>query len=171
MESVLKFCTFLHTPLSKLPWASSPMNGHPGFLYSALLLSRPILTDFKTWFPKRKIIFKGLIVFSLPHWEIQMLMRKIVATIESSAKGVSDVNSRVMDFWQMDLKLHLCYTVPNYLTLSYSLPPHGVQLARLPCPSPSPGTCSNSCPLSWWHHPTISSSVVPFSSCLQSFPA
>ena len=41
----------------------------------------------------------------------------------------------------------------------------------LPCPSPSPRACSNSCPLSWWCHPTISSSVVPFSSCLQSFPA
>ena len=43
--------------------------------------------------------------------------------------------------------------------------------ARLPCPSPTPRACSNSCPLSWWCHPTISSSVVPFSSCLQSFPA
>ena len=43
--------------------------------------------------------------------------------------------------------------------------------ARLPCPSLSPGACSNSCPLSWWYHPTISSSVVPFSSGLQSFPA
>ena len=41
---------------------------------------------------------------------------------------------------------------------------------RLPCPPPSPRTCSNSCPSSWWCHPTISSSVVPFSSCLQSFP-
>ena len=40
----------------------------------------------------------------------------------------------------------------------------------LPCPSPFPGACSNSCPLSWWCHPTISSSVIPFSSCLQSFP-
>ena len=39
------------------------------------------------------------------------------------------------------------------------------------CPSPAPGVCSNSCPLSWWCHPTISSSVIPFSSCLQSFPA
>ena len=48
---------------------------------------------------------------------------------------------------------------------------HGLQHARLPCPSPTPGTCSNSCPLSWWCHLTISSSVVPFSSCLQSFPA
>ena len=43
--------------------------------------------------------------------------------------------------------------------------------ARLPCPSPSLRVCSNSCPLSWWCHPTISSSVIPFSSCLQSFPA
>ena len=42
---------------------------------------------------------------------------------------------------------------------------------RLPYPSLSPGVCSKSCPLSWWSHPTISSSVVPFSSCLQSFPA
>ena len=47
---------------------------------------------------------------------------------------------------------------------------HGQQHARPPCPSPSPGACSNSCPLSQWCHPTISSSVVPFSSCLQSFP-
>ena len=48
--------------------------------------------------------------------------------------------------------------------------PQGLQPARLPSPSPSPGACSNSCPLSQWCHPTISSSVVPFSSCLQSFP-
>ena len=49
--------------------------------------------------------------------------------------------------------------------------PHRLQHARLPCPSPSPWVCSNSCPLSRWCHPTISSSVAPFSSCLQSFPA
>ena len=52
-----------------------------------------------------------------------------------------------------------------------SLRPHGLQHARLPCPSPTPGACSNSCPLSQWCHPTISSSVIPFSSCLQSFPS
>ena len=51
-----------------------------------------------------------------------------------------------------------------------TLQPHGLQHTRLPCPSPSPGACSNSCPLSQWCHPTILSSVVPFS-CLQSFPA
>ena len=55
--------------------------------------------------------------------------------------------------------------------VSDSLQPHGLQQARAPCPSPTPGTCSKSCPSSWWCHPTISSSVVPFSSCLQSFPA
>ena len=55
--------------------------------------------------------------------------------------------------------------------VSCSLRPHGLQHARPPCPSPTPGACSNSCPLSRWCHPTISSSVVPFSSCLQSFPA
>ena len=51
------------------------------------------------------------------------------------------------------------------------LQPHGRQHARLLCPSLSPRTCSNSCPLSWWCHPIISSSVISFSSCPQSFPA
>ena len=55
--------------------------------------------------------------------------------------------------------------------MSNSLKPHGLQQAKLPCPSPTTGTCSNSCPSSRLCHSTISSSVVPFSSCLQSFPA
>ena len=54
--------------------------------------------------------------------------------------------------------------------MSDSLWPHGLQHARLPCPSPTPGASSNSCPSSQWCHPTISSSFIPFSSCLQSFP-
>ena len=54
---------------------------------------------------------------------------------------------------------------------SDSLWPHRLQHARLLCRSPTPRACSNSCPLSWWCHPTISSSVICFSSCLQSFPA
>ena len=49
--------------------------------------------------------------------------------------------------------------------------PHGLQHARLPCPSPTPRVYSNSCPLSQWCHPTISSPVIPFSFCLQSFSA
>ena len=52
-----------------------------------------------------------------------------------------------------------------------SLQPHESQHTRPPCPSPTPGAHSNSCPSSWWCHPAISSSVVPFSSCPQSLPA
>ena len=55
--------------------------------------------------------------------------------------------------------------------VSNSLWPHGLKHAGLPCPLPIPRVYPNSCPLSWWCHPTISSSVVPFSSCSQSFPA
>ena len=55
--------------------------------------------------------------------------------------------------------------------MSDSLWPHGLQHARLPCPSPTPRACSNSRPLSQWWHPTISSSIVPFSSRLQSYLA
>ena len=55
--------------------------------------------------------------------------------------------------------------------MSNSLQPHGLQHASPPCPSPTPRVYSNSSPLSWWCHPTISSSVVSFSSCLKSFPA
>ena len=59
----------------------------------------------------------------------------------------------------------------SHSVMSDSLQPHGLQHARPPCPSPTPGVYSNSCPLSRWCHPAISSSVVPFSSCPQSFPA
>ena len=63
-------------------------------------------------------------------------------------------------------------SVQFYLSVvSNSFQPHALQHARLPCSSPTPRACSNSRPLSRWCHPTISSSVIPFSSCLQSFPA
>ena len=65
----------------------------------------------------------------------------------------------------------LCFILFTHKVLSDSLQPHRLQHARLPCPSPSPRVCSNSCPLSQWCHPTISSSVTPFSSCPQSFSA
>ena len=55
--------------------------------------------------------------------------------------------------------------------MSDSLRPHGLQHARFPCPLPTPRACSKSCPLTPWCHPNISFSVVPLSSCLQSFPA
>ena len=59
----------------------------------------------------------------------------------------------------------------SHSLMSNSLWPHGLQHARPPCPSPTPRVYSNSCPLSHWYHPTISFSGIPFSSCLQSFPA
>ena len=59
----------------------------------------------------------------------------------------------------------------NHLVVSDSVQPHGLQHARPPCSSATPGVYSNTCPLSQWCHPTISSSVTPFSSCPQSFPA
>ena len=63
----------------------------------------------------------------------------------------------------------MCACMLSCSVVSDSLQPHGLQYRRLPCFSLSPGTCSNSCPLSWWCHPTISSSVIPFSSWLLSF--
>ena len=71
--------------------------------------------------------------------------------------------------------IHSFYSISSvqfsHSVVSDSLQPHGLQHARLPCPSPTPGACLNSCLSSRWCHPTIPSSVVPFLSCLQSFPA
>ena len=71
----------------------------------------------------------------------------------------------------------LCCVGPLFPSVQFShsvvsnyLRPHELQHTRLPCPSPTPRTCSNSCPSSQWWHPTISSSVIPFFSCLQYFP-
>jgi len=68
-------------------------------------------------------------------------------------------------WWKFSCVQFSCSVVSN------SLRPHEPQHARPPCPSPTPAVHPNSCPLSWWCHPTISSSVVPFYSCPQSFPA
>ena len=77
-----------------------------------------------------------------------------------------------------DFKYHLEPTSSKVFSVQFSpsfvsdsLWPHGLQHVRLPRPSPIPRVCSNSYPSSWWCHPNISSSVIPFSSCLQSFPA
>ena len=67
--------------------------------------------------------------------------------------------------------LHILPVQFSHSVVTNSLWPHGLQHTRLPCPSPTPRACSNSCPLSRWCHPTISPSVIPFSSCHQSFPA
>ena len=66
--------------------------------------------------------------------------------------------------------IHFSSVQFSHLVMSDSLRPRGLQHARPPCPSPTPGVYPNSCPSSQWCHLTISSSVIPFSSCLQSFP-
>ena len=86
-------------------------------------------------------------------------------------------HSVVPTVWSMPVDATLAYCQVqgsgqlSHSVVSDSLWPHGLQHARPPCPSPTPGACSNSCALSRWCHPTISSSVISFSSCLQSFPA
>ena len=77
-----------------------------------------------------------------------------------------------------DFRHHSYYPITSAYSVQFScsvvsnsLRPHGLQHTRLPCPSPTPGAYSNSCPSSWWHHPTISSPVVPFSSRPQFLPA
>ena len=77
-------------------------------------------------------------------------------------------NVSIMHIYMQHLLLLLLLS-PS--VVSSSLRYHGLQHARHPCLSPSLRVCSNSCPLSWWCHPITSSSVIPFSSCLQSFPA
>ena len=73
--------------------------------------------------------------------------------------------------WLVDQGLTFSSIQFSRSVMSDSLWPHGLQHARPPCPSPIPGVYPNSCPLSQWCHPTISSSVILFSSCPQSFPA
>ena len=85
-------------------------------------------------------------------------MKKIKSWTGSHQRYIQETKYHVSSFQ------FSCSVVSNFLW------PHGLQYARLPCPSPTPGAHSNSCPSSWWCHPTISSSVVLFSSRLQSFP-
>ena len=81
---------------------------------------------------------------------------------------ISAQSDKVHEEWSWDWHLRVQF---SRSVVTDSLQPHGLQHARLPCPSPTPRACSNSCPSSRWCHPTISFSVVPFSYHLQSFPA
>ena len=110
----------------------------------------------------RNVLFNFQILVSLPaiililfHNLIMLWSEKILRIISVLQKLLASVQ-----FSQFS-----CSVVSN------SLWPHELQHARPPCPSPTPRVHPNTCPLSCWCHPTISSSVVPFSSCLQSFPA
>ena len=96
------------------------------------------------------------------------------AALFTIAKTWKQPKCPLMDEWikKMWYKYTMeCSVQFSRSVVSNSLWPHGLQHTRPPCPSPTPRVYSNSCPLSQWCRPTISSSVVPFSSCLQSFPA
>ena len=88
--------------------------------------------------------------------------------------GVTRSQTRLKWLYTHTQARNLCprahYLLFSHSVMSNASQPHGLRHTRFPCP-PSPGRCSNSCSFSVWWHPTISSSVVPFSSCLQSFPA
>ena len=82
------------------------------------------------------------------------------------------IQSRNHTPWYLTKELKIFSSVQfSHSVASEPLWSHGLQHAGLLCPSATPGVYSNSCPLSQWCHPTISSSIIPFSSCLQSFPA
>ena len=89
-------------------------------------------------------------------------------------RRINSFPNKKMAFWQF-IRMKRCSTLIivqfSYSVTSDSLRPHGTQHTRPPCPSPTPGVYPNSCPLNSWCHSMISSSVGPFSSCSQSFPA
>ena len=97
--------------------------------------------------------------------------RDRVSVGQQVEQGVSEEPVQVSLERRCHLYLSAEYHLFSRSVLSDSLQPHGLQHARLPCPSPCSGVCSNSCWLSWWCHPTILSSVTLFSPCPQSFPA
>ena len=86
-----------------------------------------------------------------------------------ATKNVINLISVLIIWWCPCVKLSLVLFSSLSCVRLFAI--HGLQHTRPPCPSPTPRACPNSCPLSQWCHPTISSSVIPFSSCLQSFPA
>ena len=126
-----------------------------GTLWGAFPLSTYLFFSLITWWPFQGqgsswicFVFKPFIAPKYNPWVISLL----------------STYSLPWGFWDGSVQF-------SHSVVSNSLWPHGLQHARLPCPSPTPRPCSNSCPSSQWCHPTISSSVDPFSSCLQSFPA
>ena len=107
--------------------------------------------------------------------------RVLMSHLQVVAHGhILNWNKQTSIHWKVRLvaKVSILHAYYTYLSVQFShsimsdcLQPHGPQHARPPCPSPTPGVYPNLCALSRWCHPTVSSSVIPFSSCLQSFPA
>ena len=115
----------------------------------------------------------SFLAWLLPHLNQPFLLRALV-TFSRKLSLVTRVWSLgVQSRNSLTTRRHTAFSSVQFSrsVVSHSLRPHELQHARAPCPSPSPGVHSDSCPLSRWCHPAISSSVVPFSSCPQSLPA
>ena len=100
-----------------------------------------------------------------------MIISTINKSIKNKAQSLYHSDSCLISIFSGSLSHIISSAQFSRTVMSDSLPPHELQHTGPPCPSPTPRVYSNSCPLSQWHHPTISSSVIPFSSHLQSFPA
>ena len=113
---------------------------------------------------------------NIPTATIQLFVLHITFYLHKFYMVVLTVN---VLFYLLVYLLNIIYNFPIFIhsvqfslsVMSNSLRPHELQHARPPCPSPTPGVHPNSCPSSWWCHPAVSSSVVPFSSCPQSLPS
>ena len=116
--------------------------------------------------------FESEVVYHNPWDWILLIFRHTEA--EGIGFRILHLFFKVVRFSDLDTSLnnkHSAQFIRSVVVVSDSLQPHGLQHARLPCPSPTPRACSNSCSSSQWCHPTISSSVSPFSCCLRSFPS
>ena len=104
-------------------------------------------------------------------WASEVGVPSIESGCDSESGCVSWINCLTSLDFNLSLSVHFISFRFIFSVVSDSLQPYRLQHGRLPCPIPTPGACSNSCPSSWWCHTTISSSVIPFSSCFQSCPA
>jgi len=159
----------------------SPYNNH-WKLYSKYLLSLKQNLNPSSWlsYKKEKILYKLFFFFYC--CQVTSVISDSCDAMDGSQPGSpvpGILQARTLE-WVARRRNYFYYSALNSIlnlvqfscsVMSDSLRPHESQRARPPCPSPTPRVYSDSCPLSWWCHPAISSSVVPFSSCPQTIPA
>ena len=147
---------FPHSPLATWPHLSTL---GPALFLPAILSSLPFKVEFNT---------TSFLVLSLTYLGRVHYFRCNGPIVDHSTFAFIFI----IILWLCIFYIYIYISVQfSCSAMSYSLRPHGLQHAWFPCPSPTPRACSNLCPLSQWCNPTISPSVIPFSSCLQSFPA
>ena len=169
----LQSCLTLWGPIDGSPPGSPSLGFSRQEHWSGLPFPSP-MHESEKWKWSRSVV-------SDPQWPHGLQPSRLLRPWDFPGKSTGVGCHCLLWWWLLDSK----YSVPSWVSsgltglhsvqfscsvMSDSLWLHGLQHARPPCPSPTPGVYSNSRPSSWWCHPTISSSVVPFSSRLQSFP-